>query len=178
MLLLAGIQYNMGGIPTKYTGEVLRINKVRRLGVSNSHVLTPIPLHRRAKMKLYLVYTLLVKLPVFPCMAQTVSVPTRYSTLSSLGEDRACVRRCLLTRSPFLHRRACANHIVENTDKGKPHPKIAEDAGMESIAALDQIRTSSGKLHTSEIRNNMQQTMQTDAAVFRSVTLLHSSAFG
>ena len=39
---------------------------------------------------------------------------------------------------------------------------------MESIKALDEIRTSAGKLHTSEIRLDMQKAMQNDAAVFRS----------
>lgn len=63
--------------------------------------------------------------------------------------------------------RACANHIKENMDAGKPHQKIAEDAGMDSIEALDQIRKSDGDKHTSQIRLDMQKTMQSDAAVFR-----------
>ena len=39
---------------------------------------------------------------------------------------------------------------------------------MDSIKALDELRTSAGKLHTSEIRLDMQKAMQNDAAVFRS----------
>lgn len=38
---------------------------------------------------------------------------------------------------------------------------------MESIEVLDQLRTSSGPKHTSEIRGAMQKAMQSDAAVFR-----------
>ena len=52
-------------------------------------------------------------------------------------------------------------------DKGKPHPKISEDAGMESIRDLDEVRQSSGPKHTSQIRSSMQKVMQSDAAVFR-----------
>lgn len=41
-----------------------------------------------------------------------------------------------------------------------PHKKISEDAGLDSIKALDEIRTSSGPKHTSEIRLDMQKAMQ------------------
>lgn len=66
--------------------------------------------------------------------------------------------------------RACAKHIAENLEKGKPHEKIAEDAGMDSIAELDRVRQSSGPKHTSQIRSDMQKVMQSDAAVFRWAT--------
>lgn len=50
---------------------------------------------------------------------------------------------------------------------GQPHQKIAEDAGMESFAVLDEVRQSDGPKHTSVIRSDMQKVMQSDAAVFR-----------
>lgn len=56
--------------------------------------------------------------------------------------------------------RACALHIAENLTPGKPHKVIREDAGMDSIKSLDEIRTSSGSRMTSEIRLDMQKAMQ------------------
>lgn len=38
---------------------------------------------------------------------------------------------------------------------------------MDSIRALDEVRTSNGPKHTSDIRLDMQKAMQNDAAVFR-----------
>jgi succinate dehydrogenase (ubiquinone) flavoprotein subunit len=63
--------------------------------------------------------------------------------------------------------RACANHIKENLEKGKPHAQIEARAGHDSIEALDALRRSDGPKHTSEIRLKMQKAMQVDAAVFR-----------
>jgi len=63
--------------------------------------------------------------------------------------------------------RACASHIKETLTPGKPHQKIPEEAGIESIEFLDKIRNSDGPIHTSEIRLKMQKAMQADAAVFR-----------
>lgn len=56
--------------------------------------------------------------------------------------------------------RACAHHISANLKPGMPHKKISEDAGMDSIRSLDEIRTSDGPRHTSEIRLDMQKAMQ------------------
>jgi succinate dehydrogenase (ubiquinone) flavoprotein subunit len=56
--------------------------------------------------------------------------------------------------------RACANHIASTLTPGTPHKVISEDAGMDSIRALDSIRTSDGPRHSSEIRGNMQKAMQ------------------
>jgi len=36
--------------------------------------------------------------------------------------------------------RACANHIKENLNPGKPHKAVAGDAGFSSIEYLDKIR--------------------------------------
>jgi succinate dehydrogenase (ubiquinone) flavoprotein subunit len=63
--------------------------------------------------------------------------------------------------------RACAHHIRDNSESGKPHEKIPENAGLESIEYLDQIRNSDGPEPTAKLRLDMQRAMQTDAAVFR-----------
>jgi len=127
--VLPTVHYNMGGIPTKYTGEVLTVDKD-----GNDKI-----------------------------------VPGLYAAgeaacVSVHGANRLGANSLL---DIVVFGRACANHIVENMDKGKPHPKISDDAGMESISVLDQLRKSDGAKHTSEIRTKMQHAMQTDAAVFR-----------
>ena len=43
----------------------------------------------------------------------------------------------------------------------------AADAGADSIAVLDQVRTSEGPKATHEVRLAMQKAMQTDVSVFR-----------
>ena len=68
--------------------------------------------------------------------------------------------------------RACAHHIKETLTPGKPHKKIPDEAGLESVEFLDKIRSSEGPLPTAKIRLDMQKAMQADAAVFRCVLLL------
>lgn len=63
--------------------------------------------------------------------------------------------------------RACANTIAAKNKPGAPHKAIPDDATDESLARLDKLRNASGSLPTSQIRKNMQRTMQNDAAVFR-----------
>ena len=65
--------------------------------------------------------------------------------------------------------RACAHFISENSEKGKPHESIPENAGVESIEYMDKIRNSSGPEPTAKLRLDMQKAMQADAAVFRYV---------
>ncbi len=62
--------------------------------------------------------------------------------------------------------RAAANYCAENM---KPHAshKPLPNAGDEALARLDQFRYNKGSIKTAAIRNNMQRTMQNDAAVFR-----------
>ena len=119
----------MGGIPTKYTGEVLTVDE-------------------NGKDKI---------------------VPGLYAAgeaacVSVHGANRLGANSLL---DIVVFGRACANHIKENLTPGKPHKKIPEEAGIESIDFLDRIRNSDGPLHTSEIRLKMQKAMQADAAVFR-----------
>lgn len=62
--------------------------------------------------------------------------------------------------------RAAANYCAENIKPDTPH-KVIENAGEAGLARLDKIRFNRGSIPTAEIRDNMQRTMQTDAAVFR-----------
>jgi len=68
--------------------------------------------------------------------------------------------------------RACAHHIKDTLTPGKPHKAIPEEAGLGSIEFLDKIRNADGPKPTADIRLEMQKAMQSDAAVFRYVTLI------
>jgi len=62
--------------------------------------------------------------------------------------------------------RAAANYCAENIKPSQAH-KSMPNAGDESLDRLDKLRHNKGSISTAEIRNNMQRTMQNDAAVFR-----------
>jgi succinate dehydrogenase flavoprotein subunit len=62
--------------------------------------------------------------------------------------------------------RAAANYCAENIKPNMPH-KAMDNAGGEGLERLDKLRHNKGSIPTAEIRNNMQRTMQNDAAVFR-----------
>ena len=62
--------------------------------------------------------------------------------------------------------RSAANYCAENIKPGQAH-KSMPNAGQASLDRLDKLRHNKGSIKTSEIRNNMQRTMQNDAAVFR-----------
>ncbi|WVF73116.1 succinate dehydrogenase [ubiquinone] flavoprotein subunit, mitochondrial [Kwoniella sp. CBS 6097] len=126
--VLPTVHYNMGGIPTKYTGEVLTVKD------GKDHV-----------------------------------VPGLYAAgeaacVSVHGANRLGANSLL---DIVVFGRACANHIKETLKPNTPHKPMKDDLGKESIANLDKIRNASGPLSTAQIRLNMQKTMQTDAAVFR-----------
>jgi succinate dehydrogenase (ubiquinone) flavoprotein subunit len=132
--VLPTVHYNMGGIPTKYTGEVLTVD-----AEGNDKV-----------------------------------VPGLYAAgeaacVSVHGANRLGANSLL---DIVVFGRACAHHISENLKPGVPHKTLDADLGKESIAELDKIRNSSGKLTTANIRLEMQKTMQTDAAVFRTQSSL------
>ncbi|WRT70320.1 succinate dehydrogenase [ubiquinone] flavoprotein subunit 1, mitochondrial [Kwoniella shivajii] len=127
--VLPTVHYNMGGIPTKYTGEVITVDKDGKDQV----------------------------------------VPGLYAAgeaacVSVHGANRLGANSLL---DIVVFGRACANHIKENLAPNTPHKPFKDDLGKESIANLDKIRNSSGPMSTAQVRLNMQKTMQTDAAVFR-----------
>ncbi|PWN41694.1 putative SDH1-succinate dehydrogenase flavo protein precursor, mitochondrial [Ceraceosorus guamensis] len=127
--VLPTVHYNMGGIPTKYTGEVLRQTADGKDEV----------------------------------------VPGLYAAgeaacVSVHGANRLGANSLL---DIVVFGRACANHIKENLQPGKPHKPLAENTGAFSINNLDWVRNSNGKLPVANLRLEMQKTMQSDAAVFR-----------
>jgi len=127
--VLPTVHYNMGGIPTKYTGEVITV------GPNGEDKVVP-GLYAAGE-------------------AACVSVH---------GANRLGANSLL---DIVVFGRACAHHIKENLEPGKPHKAVDETAGYESIEELDKIRKSDGPKSTAEIRLDMQKAMQSDAAVFR-----------
>ncbi len=63
--------------------------------------------------------------------------------------------------------RAAAIRAAEIVQPNATHAPIAENAGEESIARFDKIRNAKGKSSTAKIRSEMQNCMQSHAAVFR-----------
>ena len=62
--------------------------------------------------------------------------------------------------------RAAANYCAQNIKPNSPH-KPLPNAGEEGLSRLDKLRHNKGTIKTAEIRDNMQRTLQRDAAVFR-----------
>jgi len=63
--------------------------------------------------------------------------------------------------------RAVANRCAETITSGAPHRTLAPDSCDKALGLLDRLRNANGDTPTSVIRDNMQRTMQSDAAVFR-----------
>uniref|UniRef100_A0A1B0B4C6 Succinate dehydrogenase [ubiquinone] flavoprotein subunit, mitochondrial n=1 Tax=Glossina palpalis gambiensis TaxID=67801 RepID=A0A1B0B4C6_9MUSC len=68
--------------------------------------------------------------------------------------------------------RACAKTIAEVTKPGEKAPTLKDNAGEMSVANMDKLRHSNGKIKTADLRLKMQKTMQGHAAVFREGSLL------
>jgi succinate dehydrogenase (ubiquinone) flavoprotein subunit len=121
--VLPTVHYNMGGIPTKYTGEVLTVDA-------------------NGKEKV---------------------VPGLYAAgeaacVSVHGANRLGANSLL---DIVVFGRACAHHIKETLEKGKPHKPVSADLGAASIANLDKLRNATGPDPTAKIRLDMQKVMQT-----------------
>jgi len=63
--------------------------------------------------------------------------------------------------------RACALRIADIAKPGDAVPELKPDAGQKTIEDLDAIRYSEGAADTAEIRLELQQIMQNNAAVYR-----------
>jgi succinate dehydrogenase / fumarate reductase, flavoprotein subunit len=63
--------------------------------------------------------------------------------------------------------RAVANRCANTIQPGGTHATLPGDACDASLANLDRLRNAAGGTPTAVIRNNLQRTMQLDAAVFR-----------
>jgi len=63
--------------------------------------------------------------------------------------------------------RAAAIRAAELINPNTPHKPLSDDLVETLLARFDKTRNASGDIPTSQIRENMQRTMQTYAAVFR-----------
>lgn len=132
--MLPTVHYTMGGIPTRYTGEVLTQDEN-----GNDKVV-----------------------PGLYAAGETACVSVH-------GANRLGANSLL---DIVVFGRACAHHIAENSEAGKPHKELKGDAGRQAIADLDAVRNATGPRPTADIRLEMQRVMQSDAAVFRTQSTL------
>jgi len=68
--------------------------------------------------------------------------------------------------------RAVANRAAETIKSGAAHVILPSDACDAALANLDKLRNAKGSRATAEVRLDMQRTMQSDAAVFRTAKTL------
>jgi succinate dehydrogenase / fumarate reductase flavoprotein subunit len=68
--------------------------------------------------------------------------------------------------------RAAAHFCAETMEPGARHKPLPEDAGQDSVARIDKLRTANGSRPSAEIRLEMQKVMQGHAAVFRTGEVL------
>ncbi len=69
--------------------------------------------------------------------------------------------------------RSAAIRCAELIKPGTPHAPLKQGACDQAIARFDRIRHGKGPLKTADVRLNMQKTMQTHAAVFRTGPVLN-----
>jgi succinate dehydrogenase / fumarate reductase flavoprotein subunit len=68
--------------------------------------------------------------------------------------------------------RAAGIKCAETIEAGSSHPDLPSDAGELALSRLDRFRYADGDTPTSELRDKMQRSMQTNCAVFRTGDLL------
>ncbi len=68
--------------------------------------------------------------------------------------------------------RAAAIRCTELIKPGMPHKTLAKDATDKALSRFDKIRNANGSRKTADIRMEMQTTMQSKAAVFRTAETL------
>ena len=68
--------------------------------------------------------------------------------------------------------RSAALRCAEKIKPASPHPPLPKDAGEFALSRLDRLRHADGSRPTAQIRLDMQKTMQSDAAVFRTAQVL------
>ena len=68
--------------------------------------------------------------------------------------------------------RAVANRCAETIKPGATHKTLPASACDQSLANFDKLRNANGGTPTAQIRDNMQHTMQNNAAVFRTGEVL------
>jgi len=70
--------------------------------------------------------------------------------------------------------RAAALRAAEKIKPGSPHPPLPKNGADLALSRLDRLRNAKGNRRTSEIRLDMQKTMQSNAAVFRTQEVLEA----
>ncbi|MEQ8866299.1 MAG: succinate dehydrogenase flavoprotein subunit [Thalassobaculum sp.] len=70
--------------------------------------------------------------------------------------------------------RAAAHRAAEVVTPGERHKPLPADAGEQAVARLERMRTAKGDRKPGAIRLDMQRTMQTNAAVFRTDELMQA----
>lgn len=68
--------------------------------------------------------------------------------------------------------RAAAHRCAETIGPNESHAELPKNAGEPAIARLDRFRYASGGTSTAELRDEMQRTMQSNCAVFRTGEVL------
>ncbi|NBB82986.1 MAG: succinate dehydrogenase flavoprotein subunit [Alphaproteobacteria bacterium] len=72
--------------------------------------------------------------------------------------------------------RAAAHRAAEVVEPGSSHKPLAADAADKALDRLDRLRHANSEVSTADLRLEMQRTMQTNAAVFRSGDVLREGA--
>jgi succinate dehydrogenase / fumarate reductase flavoprotein subunit len=70
--------------------------------------------------------------------------------------------------------RAAALRAAEKIKPGSPHAPLPKNGSEPALSRLDRLRHADGSRRTSEIRLDMQKTMQSNAAVFRTQEVLEA----
>jgi succinate dehydrogenase (ubiquinone) flavoprotein subunit len=131
--VLPTVHYNMGGIPTKYTGEVLTVDKNGKESV----------------------------VPGLYAAGEAACVSVHGANrlgANSLLDIVVFGRACAHHIKDTLEKGTLLDYL---SNLGKPHKPVSADLGAASIANLDKIRQASGPEPTAKIRLDMQKVMQT-----------------
>jgi succinate dehydrogenase (ubiquinone) flavoprotein subunit len=131
--VLPTVHYNMGGIPTRYTGEVLTVDKNGKESI----------------------------VPGLYAAGEAACVSVHganrlgaNSLLDIVVFGRACAHHIKQTLEKGLA------EVTLSLTVGKPHKPVSADLGAPSIANLDKMRQASGPEPTAKMRLDMQKVMQ------------------
>eukprot|EP01039_Chlorochromonas_danica_P007964 gene7964-8784_t len=142
--VLPTVHYNMGGIPTNFRAEVLRPNqKAGKVRDANGQKLN--------------------------INEDATVVPGLFAAgeaacASVHGANRLGANSLL---DIVVFGRAAALRIAEIAKPGESFPALPANAGLESLARLDELRYANGAVPVADLRLKMQKVMQDNAAVYR-----------
>lgn len=153
--VLPTVHYCMGGVPTNFKGQVLDVREGNETVVDGLYAageVACVSVHGANRLGA----NSLLDIVVF---------------VSRLFSDD-CARQD--TNIDIEQGRATALHIAENFAPSAPHHPASEEIGMNSIQELNTILDSTGSSSTASLRDEMQRTMQSTTAVFRTQDSLAS----